>query len=163
MFIGFDYQTEAYEPNKLAKRFYYEESGRIPNVMHSDVYIAYVSNPDTKNNNEYMPSLQVKNLSYVPDGFVGRKFKSHLYVRFRYIGEHHYEDINMTLLQETYAKIDAFFNGQTRYCAEYDYFFERIDMKLYDGVYCQMEWLYPVKDTLAANQVTSERLGYHVK
>ena len=147
IFFNLDRQKDAFEPNKLGIKFYYDESACIPNVIYPDVYIGYVDK-SVNNRIEYMPSLQVKDLTHVPRGFKGRAFPSHLYVRFRYVGAHHYNDINMIFLQDSYTMIEAFFKGQARYSAVYGYYLERIDKASYDDVYCQMEWLYPVKDAL---------------
>lgn len=148
-FVKFDSQKDALEPNKLGKNFFYRELAHIPNVIHPEVYIGYVSSsPDENNRIEYMPSVQVKDLSSVPKNLKGRTLPSNLCVRFRYTGEHHYEEINMISAYHTYVEIDSFFAKQSRYISNDNFFLERIDISLYDGVYCQMEWLYPVTDLL---------------
>ncbi len=151
IFSTFDSQKDGLEPNKLAKQFYYDEMSRIPNVISHNVYIGHVKMNSRFNhteNIEYMPSVQVKDLSCVPTGLKGKVIPSHQCVRFRYVGEHHYEEISMVSAHDTYREIDSFFTGQSRYVTEYDYFIERMDIGTYDGVYCQMEWLFPVKDTI---------------
>lgn len=48
----------------------------------------------------------------------------------------------------TYAEMDSFFANQSRYVPLDNYFLEWLDISLYNGVHCKMEWLHPVKDTL---------------
>lgn len=148
-FIGFDNQRDALEPNRLANSFHHEEAGRILNVLKPEVYIGHSHVLSLENNDvAYTPSVQVSDLSHIPAGLTGMTVPSHLCVRFRYIGAHHYNEISMVTARETYQTIDAFFAEQSRYSLNEYYFFERMEIGAYDGVYCHMEWLLPVRDNV---------------
>ncbi|MCL1812105.1 MAG: AraC family transcriptional regulator [Treponema sp.] len=151
VFTDFNDRRDALEPNKLAVNFAKEAENCIPNMIIPVIYIGYI-NVLSKINNienvEYMPSVLVDNLSCVPNGFKGMTIPMHQCVRFRYIGEHHYEEITMVTARSTYNKIHSFFSGQTRYTAQTNYFIEWLDISAYNGTYCKMEWLFPVSDTL---------------
>jgi len=151
IFTEFNNQRDALIPNKLAITFAKEAQQHIANMKIPLTYIGYV-NETVKNDNvhnvKYMPSVIVNDLSCVPDGFIGLTVPVHQYVRFRYIGEHHYEEITMLTAQSTYARIHTFFSGQTRYIPHTNYFIEWLDTSAYNGTYCKMEWLFPVVDTV---------------
>jgi len=148
-FTGFDSQKDALELNKLALRFKSKEMSCIPNMINPGIYVGYINKLSAINNEvEYMPSVLVKNLSSVPQGFKGLTIPIHQCVRFRYIGEHHYEDMSVVTAKSTYLEIDAFFTRQLRYAPVTNYFIEWMDISAYDGTYCQFDWLFPVKDTV---------------
>jgi len=71
--------------------------------------------------------------------------------RFRYIGQHHYYDLNSEVAKKMYFAIWKYNNDEN---AKYklsveEVHFERIDTKQYDGNYCQMEWFTPVIEKTA--------------
>ncbi len=142
----FDRIKHAMEPNRLAKQFFYEGRGDIKNIVDPDVYIGLVNKLE-EDNVEYIPSAMVSDLSYVPEGYVGREISVHSSVCFRYIGEHSYEEISMETARDTYAAIDHYFSKQSRYTRNTTFSFERIESRMYDGTYCQMELYYPVEDS----------------
>jgi AraC family transcriptional regulator len=94
----------------------------------------------------YLPSVQVENLKNIPHGLEGDEIEASLCMKFRYIGRHHYYDINADVAHSLYDTIH-----KLRYDSNFKYkiahnkmFFERIDIAAYDGMYCQMEWFTPV-------------------
>ena len=137
-------------------RFWEKERSHIKTTVNPDVYIGLTRNINWEEKvSEYLPSVQVKNLNTIPDGFCGDTFETSLCARFRYIGRHHYYDINRNRAISMYEAIDKFFTEeQVRYTHIYDplkinqkiHHFERIDTRLYDGTYCQMEWFAPVQE-----------------
>jgi hypothetical protein len=67
-------------------------------------------------------------------------------MRFHYICEHHYYDINVDVARDMYDAIVSFAHDNEQ---KYDFlheklYFERIDTAAYDGRYCQMEWFSPI-------------------
>ena len=149
-FRGFDSIRDAYEPNKVGLEFYFDAVKSIPNTVCSEVYVAIcLQMPEGWGNIEYMPCLEVKDLSRVPDGFEGKTIPPMLCARFRYIGSHPCEEINMMTAREIYNAKQEFFRKQTRYIEDKRIrHLERVDTRLYDGLYCQMELIAPVEDTL---------------
>jgi AraC family transcriptional regulator len=98
--------------------------------------------------NNYLTSFQVENLKNIPQGFCGDTFDTSLCARFRYIGEHHYYDINCGVLSGLYNKIREFANDdKANYSLLYDQaILTKIDKNLYDGKYCQFEWFVPITE-----------------
>lgn len=136
-------------PPIVAKQFWAHERPKISNALHPEVYIGLTQlAPGTDAYNHYLPSLQVKDLSHVPDGLEGISFPTSLCAHFRYIGRHHYDDINADRAQHMYKAILSFASdpaAQYRLFA-HSMYFERIDTSAYDGTYCVMEWYTPVRE-----------------
>ncbi|MCL2311469.1 MAG: helix-turn-helix domain-containing protein [Firmicutes bacterium] len=125
---------------EMAKQFWEKERILINEQVNPKVYIGLTRNLNIeKANSDYLPSVQVSNLKNIPPGFVGDKFDDTFCARFRYIGQHHYLEINRNRAREMYDTIwkNVKFRNDI-------VFFERIDTGLYDGNYCQMEWFTPV-------------------
>ena len=141
---------------KMAKDFWHNERSLIKNVKNPNVYIGFTSNIDPEaGSSEYMPSIMVENLNGVPPGLSGKTFDSTLCARFRYIGQHHYYEINRTVAAAMYEAMRKFINDENepevhaKYTLQVDrLFFEKIDISLYDGTYCQMEWFSPVVEKM---------------
>ena len=154
----FGYLPDLPNAQEAGVHFWEKERFLVKNSVNPDVYIGLTRNINCENNSsDYLPALQVKNLKNIPEGFCGETFETSLCVSFRYIGQHHYLDINAERAISMYEAIDKFFYDKQ---AGYDHIhntynpkkincrinhFERIDTKLYDGAYCQMEWFAPIQ------------------
>jgi AraC family transcriptional regulator len=133
---------------KVAKLFWENDRDNMLNIIDSNVYfgLTRTSGADA-DYSWYMPSIQVKSLKDIPEGLEGYTFNRSLCVKFRYIGEHHYYEINRNRAKRMYSAIEKFFDceyGQ-RFSKINGVYFEKIDTKLYDGRFCQMEWFAPIK------------------
>ena len=138
-------------PN-VAKLFWENERRQIKKVINPDVYIGFTHKINhEKKYSEYLPSVQVRSLSNIPHGFCGTTFNTSMCARFRYIGQHHYYDINREIANKMYNAILKYMNDENaKYSLLRDkIYFERIDAKQYDGNYCQMEWFTPVTEKTA--------------
>jgi len=147
--IPFEISIET-APN-VAKIFWENDRRQIKKVINPDVYIGFTHKIDhEKKHSEYLPSVQVRNLSDVPNGFSGATFNTSMCARFRYIGQHHYYDINRNIANKMYSAILKYMNDENaKYSLLRDKtYFERLDAKQYDGNYCQMEWFTPVTEKI---------------
>ena len=147
--IPFEISIET-APN-VAKIFWENERRQIKKVINPDVYIGFTHKIDhEKKHSEYLPSVQVRNLSDIPSGFSGATFNTSMCARFRYIGQHHYYDINRNIANKMYSAILKYMNDENaKYSLLRDKtYFERLDAKQYDGNYCQMEWFTPVTEKI---------------
>ena len=132
---------------KAAIQFWENERKQIKNVINPNVYIGLTCNiNEEKSYSEYISSVQVDNLKHIPQGCSKYTFKSSLCARFRYIGQHHYYDIDRERAKEMYSKICQFaYNEKEKYSLlNNKVYFEKVDTGQYDGTYCQMEWFAPV-------------------
>lgn len=151
MLANFTTEKDGYLPNHLGKAFYYDDMPRIKNALEPEVYLAYGTSIQKDNNDVlYMPSVRVRSLGAILPGMKGEVIPPHLCAKFRYIGQHHYQEISMIAAHETYAGIEAFFASQSRFIRVKNWYLERIDIRLYDGTFCQFDWMAPVRDTANA-------------
>ena len=146
IFHDFDDDRDALLPNMAGQKNIYEVVASVKNPLHPEVYLALATHIKDRDY-EYMPGTEVESLKHIPSGMKGFHFPMLHCLCFRYVGQHRLEEINMITAQETYNAINHFFYNQTRYIRSKNYHLERIDSLLYDGVFCQMELLIPVKDT----------------
>ncbi|MCL2050823.1 MAG: helix-turn-helix domain-containing protein [Lachnospiraceae bacterium] len=141
------YRSDGAEPPaKAARNFWLEERNKIPNRKDLNTFIGLTKIPaDFHGYTHYYPSVRVKDLSKIPAGYEQNTIKAGLYVRFHYVGEHHYLDINKDIANSMYDAIKAFEASDTKYALFQDgIYFERISTADYDGKYCKMEWFSPI-------------------
>jgi len=129
--------------------FWKNDRTQIKTAINPDVYIGLTrKNCNDNQFSDYLPSVQVDNFKDIPQGFSKDTFEASLCARFRYIGQHHYLEINRNVASSMYEAISKFTHVEhTKYRLLNDkVYFERIDSSLYDGTYCQMEWYTPVTE-----------------
>jgi DUF1680 family protein len=134
---------------QAAKQFWENEYKHIRGTINSHVYIGLTRNINREEKySEYLPSVQVENTENIPYGCCGHTFETSMCARFRYIGQHHYYDLNKNVASMMYNAIIKFAqNDNAKYVLLNDKtYFERIDTRRYDGTYCQMEWYTPVSE-----------------
>jgi len=97
---------------------------------------------------DYMPAVLVDNFKDIPEGFNSDTFETSLCAKFRYIGQHHYFEINADAARSMYDAIGNFIRtNHSKYNLLLDkVYFEKIDTGLFDGTCCQMEWFTPVAE-----------------
>jgi len=133
---------------KAGKHFWENDRSKITNTVTPNVYIG-LTRTDSKDAdyNWYLPSIQVKTLKNIPEGFECYTFSPSLCVKFRYIGQHHYFEINRNKAKSMYSAIEKFFDCEygRNFSKISDMYFEKIDEESYDGEFCQMGWFAPIK------------------
>jgi AraC family transcriptional regulator len=132
---------------ELGKQFMENERKMIKGVINPNVYIGLTRNMNIGEKfSDYKPSVQVKNLKNIPQGFFGDTFETSTCARFRYIGHHHYYNISKNVAAKMYSVIGKFSQDeQTRYVMSNDkIYFVKIDTSLYNGTTCQIEFYSPV-------------------
>jgi AraC family transcriptional regulator len=133
---------------RMALDFWENERLSIKTAAHSGLtYIGIARNYNFCDGfADYVASIPVHNTGNIPDGLKADSFDASLCARFRYIGQHHYFDLNRERMEPMYAEIYQFrTNKQEKYALMNDkVYFEKVDVSLYDGTYCQMEWFAPV-------------------
>jgi len=134
---------------KTGKHFWENDRDKITNTAEPNVYIGLTRTSGIDADyNWYLPSIRVKSLKKIPEGFEGYTFKPSLCARFRYIGQHHYFEINRNRAKSMYSAIENFFDCEygRKFSRMSDVYFEKIDTESYDGEFCQMEWFTPIKN-----------------
>ena len=139
---------------KAAIQFWENERRQIKNVINPNVYIGFTCNIDVEAGfSEYITAVQVEDRKNIHPGLNKYTFDSSLCARFRYIGQHHYYDLNRNIAKEMYSKICNFENeAESKYALlNNKVYFEKVDTEQYDGTYCQMEWFSPVTEKTNMN------------
>ena len=148
--IGKCYKLSFNDSRKVfGSQFWNKERMLIKSIVNPNVYIGITRNFNRKTGEaEYMPSVQVKNFKNIPEGFRKDTFDTSLCARFCYIGQHHYSNIDRNVASSMYNAITEFtHNNKVRYeLSTNKVCFEKIDTKLFDENYCQMEWFAPVSE-----------------
>jgi len=133
---------------KIGKHFWENERTKISNTAEPNVYIGLTTTGGIDADfNWYLPSVQVKTLKNIPQGFDSYTFTPSLCAKFCYIGQHHYFEINRNKAKSMYSAIENFFDCEygRNFSRISDIYFEKIDTESYDGEFCQMEWFTPLK------------------
>ncbi len=136
-----------------ARDFIDNELEKIHNIKTPDLYIGLTRIPENTDYSWYLPAVLVKNLDDVPAGLTGDSFAPSLCVRFHYIGQHQYYDINADIARGMYDAIVAFVHDESENydCCHNKLYFEKINISAHDGTYCQMEWFTPVFKKMIKN------------
>ncbi|MCL1813352.1 MAG: helix-turn-helix domain-containing protein [Treponema sp.] len=122
------------------------ERMNIPNAANPNVYISINSEAETgADYSWFMPSIQVKTLDNIPEGFCHYSFPTSLCARFRFIAVTG-DDINMATADGMYNAIDDFMSDdQQKFFLERKRLnIDRYDSSAYDGCLCEWEWFAPV-------------------
>lgn len=136
------------EAPEAAKQFWWNKRHKVPDPVEPNIYYGLTRTLDPSLSwTYYLPSIRVKNLNDIPDGFTGDTVPASLCVGFRYIGNHHYEEIDGLRAEALYNAIDRLAGeSKGRYeLLDTEFFFEKIDTDAYDGQYCKMEWFVPIR------------------
>jgi AraC family transcriptional regulator len=130
--------------NQLAKDFFYHHRIRIPNALHPNILISYSSYKDiTSNQSLYFPSIEVKDLSAIPEGMSGMKIGTHKYAVFQYIGSHSGNDITLKTLFHLYQYIYSWLH-HSQYIQDGSFHFEAINSVISKDDYCEVDIYIPV-------------------
>jgi len=133
---------------EAGKKFWWNERHKVPDSVEPNIYYGLTRALDPSYSwTYYLPSVRVNDLSDIPDGLTGDTFPASLCIGFRYIGNHHYEEIDGLRAEALYQAIDRLaqeHNGRYE-LLDTEFFFEKIDTDAYDGQFCEMEWFAPIR------------------
>ncbi len=138
-----NYQTNL--ANRLAQDFFHNHKKRIPNAIHPSMLISLSSYKDiTSNHSMYLPSIEVTDLNYIPEGMTGMKINTHKYAVFKYIGSHSSKDITLNTLNDIYRFITSWLL-HSQYIQDGNFHFELINSTVSKDDYCEADIYLPVK------------------
>lgn len=135
--------------NKLAVDFFHRLAPRIPGRAENAVYYGYVADvPGTHKQSWYQPSVEVADLSRVPEDMQGVAVPTRRYAVFTYIGGHGAEGITYHILKDLYNAIFTDWIYRSGETVRDAFHFERIDLAECGGDFCRMDIYIPVKGIL---------------
>jgi len=128
---------------ELGRQFLENERKQIKKPLNPDIFIGLTRNINwLEKYSEYTTAVQVENLKDVPQGFNGITFETSICARFRYIGQPSYfSDINKSFAYMMYNTVKKYTQNK-----QAEYVLVKIDTRLYDETYCQIEWYTPVSE-----------------
>jgi len=132
----------------VALKFWKNERFQIKNAVNQNVYLGYTNINMKTSTIDYMPSIQVKNLNDIPQGYSKDTFHTSLCAKFRYIGErYNYNELNHNVMHSMYNEAVRISNDEkVKYTLLIDKIcFEKVNISQNDGTYSQIEWFIPVK------------------
>lgn len=133
---------------EAGRRFWANERHRILEPIEPEVYYGLTRTPHPSSSwTSYLTSMKVHDRAPIPEGFAGDTVPASLCVGFRYVGHHHYEELDERRAAALYTAIDRLLlDRQDKYeLLENEFFFEKVDTNAYDGQYCEMEWVAPIQ------------------
>ncbi|NLM35939.1 MAG: AraC family transcriptional regulator [Clostridiales bacterium] len=131
--------------NKLARDFFYNEKKRITNALNPNVLISLSAySKITADESLYLPSIEVLDLSSIPEGMMEKKIPTHKYAVFKYIGPHSCDHITLNTLANIYGHIHAWLY-HSQYAQATNFHFELIDTRISKDDYCEADIYLPVK------------------
>jgi len=146
--VGNESLTEGTARNR-AHDFFFNSRQCITNAVDDLVYygLTWHENKD-KSYSYYLPSLAVKDLKHIPEGMTGIQIPPQKYVVFQYIGNHSAEQVTLNHLMDLHNYVEKVWMPNNNYVFfdQGALFFEKVDMKLSEENYCEVELYYPVVD-----------------
>ena len=136
---------------KVTIQFLENDRSKINKTVNPSVYYGITKNINFEEKyRDHLTSVQVVDLKNIPQGFYGDTIDTSQYDRYRYIGKHHYYEINHDILSGMFKKVQEFIDDeQIKYALLYhEVQFIKINTSLYDGTYCQMEWFTPIEEKI---------------
>lgn len=136
------------KPNRVALDFLQNHAPLIKGDVNRDVYYAkihYLDEDLSKSN--YMPSFSYTKVESYPDSLSLARIDSCEYVVFRYIGRHSPYEITLHHLREVYNYIYSQFSDYLWSHCDMQNKLERIDETVCRKDYCEMEFLFPLRQT----------------
>lgn len=130
--------------NQLAKDFFYNHRKRITNAINPDILISLSTYTDiTSNDSMYHPSVEAKDLQFIPEEMYGKQIPTHMYAVFKYIGPHSGNEISLKTLMSIYKHTQSWLL-HSQYIQAAGFHFERIDSKISKDDYCEVDIYIPV-------------------
>lgn len=142
-----DYEEDVHNAiaNQMGVAFFYGPAPRIPRRTNTTVYYGYVEDvPGTVRRSWYQPSVEVADLSRVPDGMRGVAVPTRRYAVFTYIGCHGPEQITFSVIRDLYRAIYEEWAPQSGEVLRDPFHIERIDQRECAPDFCRMDIYVPV-------------------
>lgn len=131
--------------NAYGREFFHNHRNRVPNPINPQVYFGYT---DWSGNEDgyiyYVPSVQVSDLSRIPEGMTGISVPAHKYVVFRFIGFISPDDINGRQVGRLLVHLYSKWIFKSGYKFADTFRFEYIDTRLSKDHYCEMDIYQPI-------------------
>lgn len=133
--------------NRYGREFFYNQKNKVKNPVNSNIYFGYA---DWSGNSEgyiyYMPSVQVSDLTCIPDGMTAISIPAHKYVVFRLAGFFSPEEIKGRQIGRLLVNLHKkwIYNSNFKFADTFR--FEYIDIGQSSDNYCELDIYQPIID-----------------
>jgi AraC family transcriptional regulator len=133
--------------NTYGRDFYYNHKNKIPNAVNPNIYFGYT---DWSGNNEgyiyYTPSIQVSDLTQIPDGMTGISVPANKYVVFRFVGFFRPDEIKGRQIGRLLVNLHKkwIYNSNFKFADTFR--FEYINIDQSKDNYCELDIYQPITD-----------------
>lgn len=133
--------------NSYGRNFFYNNKHKVLNSINSHIYFGYT---DWSGNDNgfiyYIPSVQVADLTNIPEGMIGISIPAHKYVVFRFIGFFSPNDINGRHVGRLLVQLYSKWIFKSGYKFADTFRFEYIDTSISKDNYCELYVYQPIVD-----------------
>ncbi|MBI6874562.1 AraC family transcriptional regulator [Clostridium aciditolerans] len=131
--------------NAYGRDFFYNHKDKIHDIINPQVYFGYT---DWSSNGfiYYIPSVQVPDLTRIPEGMVGISIPTHKYVVFRFVGFFSPDDINGRHVGRLLVQLYSKWIFKSGYKFADTFRFEYIDSSMSKDNYCELYVYQPIED-----------------
>lgn len=129
--------------NAYGRDFFYNYKDKINNTINPQVYFGYT---DWSSNGfiYYIPSVQVPDLTKIPEGMTGISIPAHKYVVFRFVGFFRPDDINGRHVGRLLVQLYSKWIFKSGYKFADTFRFEYIDTSMSKDNYCELYVYQPI-------------------
>jgi len=125
--------------------FFYNKRNMIKNPINRDIYFGYTDWSGYEDGYiYYMPSLQVSDLSDIPEGMTGITIPAHKYVVFRFSGFFRPDEIKGRQIGRVLVHLYRKWIVNSGYKSADTFRFEYIDTSLANDNYCELDIYQPI-------------------
>lgn len=131
--------------NTYGQDFFYNHRCKIPNAVNSNIYFGYTD----WSNDEYIyytPSIQVSDLTSVPEGMTAIAIPAHKYVVFRFVGFFSPNEIKGRQIGRLLVNLHKKWIYHSNFKFADTFRFEYIDISLAKDNYCELDIYQPITD-----------------
>lgn len=130
---------------KYAREFFYNHRKRIFNPVNKDIYIGFTTVPDdSKSYTLYQPSIEINELSIIPEDMKVKHVTPHKYGVFTYMGAHSPEELSSETLSEIWKYIFNIWMPTIQFNLKETFSFEHINYAKCSRKYCECDLYFPI-------------------
>jgi AraC family transcriptional regulator len=130
---------------KYGRDFFYNHRMRIFNPVNKDIYIGFTTVPDNSSSYTlYKPSIEVNELSIIPEDMSVKYVTPHKYGVFTYMGPHSPEELSSETLSEIWKYIFNTWMPTIQFNLKETFRFEHINFAKCSKQYCECDLYFPI-------------------
>lgn len=131
----------------LGNDFFYTEKHKVANILNPHIYFGYTDWKEYDNGYiQYIPSVQVPDLTQIPEGMTGICVPAHKYVVFRFVGFFRPDEIRGRQVGRLLVHLYRRWITNSGFRSAEPFRFEYVDTSLSNDNYCELDIYQPIKE-----------------